>query len=84
MAMSRVESGQSPLKVGDKPPAYACNHAHTHPSQAVKIFQACQKAALQALADSDFVVEAIKEDEAVKKTAFSLLDNVCIALLISA
>ncbi len=35
---------------------------------------------MQALADSDFVVEAIKEDEAVKKTAFSLLDNVRILL----
>lgn len=35
----------------------------------------------QALAEADFVVEAIKEDEAVKKTAFSLLDNVCVLLL---
>ena len=35
---------------------------------------------MQALADSDFVVEAIKENEVVKKTAFSLLDNVRILL----
>ncbi len=35
---------------------------------------------MQALADSDFVVEAIKEDEALKKTAFSLLDNVRLLL----
>ena len=34
----------------------------------------------QALADSDFVVEAIREDEAVKKTAFSLLDHVGVFL----
>ena len=31
---------------------------------------------MQALADSDTVVEAIREDEAVKCTAFSLLDTV--------
>lgn len=38
---------------------------------------------MQALADSDFVVEAIREDEAVKKTAFSLLDHVCVFLHIT-
>ena len=40
----------------------------------------CDASVLQALADSDFVVEAIKEEEAVKRTAFSLLDNVCVLL----
>ena len=42
--------------------------------------QDLERVPVQALADSDFVVEAIKEDEAVKKTAFSLLDNVRILL----
>ena len=31
---------------------------------------------MQALAESDTVVEAIREDEAIKCTAFSLLDTV--------
>ena len=31
---------------------------------------------MQVLADADTVVEAIREDEAVKCTAFSLLDTV--------
>lgn len=49
-----------------------CDHEHFPKSKTCTL--------AQALANADFVVEAIKEDEDVKKSAFSLLDNVRILL----
>ena len=40
------------------------------------MLNACSTTLLQALRNADFVVEAINEDEALKKGTFRLLDQV--------